>query len=652
METVHRYKDAVPHLRRAVEIAEHRLGKDSPEIAWSLLQLGGVLHKLGLDRDAQDVFRRAVAIVSKDARLAQSFEPFARKTPLDMIPAVATAWRLALSSPDNMAKLRSEAFTWAQWGMQANAGKAIAQMAARFGSEEGSWSKLVREKQDLTIEWENADKRLIDAINADGQLRSEKAVARIRKERATLENRLEKLGASLKREFPAYFELASPSPLDIQEVQRLLAADEVLVLFLSGASEQTFVFAVTRNRASWKRIDLGSKAVADRVAALRKPIDDWARQGRGLARLSSDGCAPGKDGRGVKRIEAACKDDSRAFSTARAHELYRELLGPVEDVIKEQRHLILVASGPLTALPFHLLVTAPQGVGLLGHEALTQARWLIRRHAISVLPTVSALRALRVHAKESRASLPFLGFGDPNFQRGSESTRLVALRGISPYFRGRLADLDAIKGALAPLPDTATELRTIARMLGAAESDVVLQGKATESALKAMSADGRLARYRVVAFATHGLIAGEIKGLAEPAIVLSLPAKATEADDGFLTASEAAQLKLDADWVVLSACNTAAGDTPDAEALSGLARAFFFAGTRALLVSHWPVESSAAVKLTTQAFAALSVNPRLGRAEALRRSILTLIERGAPHEAHPAYWAPFVLVGEGGAADK
>ena len=159
---------------------------------------------------------------------------------------------------------------------------------------------------------------------------------------------------------------------------------------------------------------------------------------------------------------------------------------------------------------------------------------------------------------------------------------------------------------------------------------------------------GQLDDYRIVHFATHGLVAGEIKGLAEPALVLSLPATATEADDGLLTASEVAGLKLNADWVVLSACNTAAGEKPGAEALSGLARAFFYAGTRALLVSHWPVVSEAAVKLTTGVFAALKSNPTIGRAEALRRSMLALIDGDAPHERHPAYWAPFIVVGEGG----
>jgi CHAT domain-containing protein len=114
----------------------------------------------------------------------------------------------------------------------------------------------------------------------------------------------------------------------------------------------------------------------------------------------------------------------------------------------------------------------------------------------------------------------------------------------------------------------------------------------------------------------------------------------------FMMGSEVAQLELDADWVVLSACNTAAGETGDTEALSGLARAFFYAKARALLVSHWYVSSEAAVKITTGAFAALRADPKIGRAEALRRSMALLITAGRPDEVQPEYWAPFVLVGE------
>jgi len=149
------------------------------------------------------------------------------------------------------------------------------------------------------------------------------------------------------------------------------------------------------------------------------------------------------------------------------------------------------------------------------------------------------------------------------------------------------------------------------------------------------------------------LLAGDVemmtKRQGEPALVMTPPDNPQDKDDdGLLTASEVAELKLNADWVVMSACNTAASDRLGAKALSGLARAFFYAGARALLVSHWPVYSDAAVRLTTAAFTQLDRNPRAGRAEALHRAMIELMDDTSQEDnAHPAVWAPFVVVGEG-----
>ena len=207
-----------------------------------------------------------------------------------------------------------------------------------------------------------------------------------------------------------------------------------------------------------------------------------------------------------------------------------------------------------------------------------------------------------------------------------------------------------------PLPETADEVCAVARSVGADPGEMRIGARATEAEVKRLSASGELARYKILHFATHGLLAGQLHGTNEPGLILTPPETATAEDDGYLSASEIAGLKLDADRVILSACNTAGGEGKGeaAEALSGLARVFFYAQARALLVSHWEVDSDAAVKIVTGAIGALAKDKIIGRAEALRRAMLAVMAdtsrpAGWVPAWHPAVWAPFVVVGEGGA---
>lgn len=209
---------------------------------------------------------------------------------------------------------------------------------------------------------------------------------------------------------------------------------------------------------------------------------------------------------------------------------------------------------------------------------------------------------------------------------------------------GGYADPDFLR-MQPPLPETADELCAVADDLKVDRAAVRLGRQATEIDIKHMSEAGTLKRYRVLHFATHGAMVGEVAVASEPGLILTPPAKATAIDDGYLSASEIAALRLDADLVILSACNTAAAGADDAQTLSGLARSFFYAGARALLVSHWAVNSVATVKLITGALAITAREKGTDHAEALRRSMLALIDSGAEADAHPANWAPFAVVG-------
>jgi CHAT domain-containing protein/tetratricopeptide (TPR) repeat protein len=309
---------------------------------------------------------------------------------------------------------------------------------------------------------------------------------------------------------------------------------------------------------------------------------------------------------------------------------------------------------------------------LLGAGEGKDIKWLARDHPLTVLPSVSSLKALRQLAKESHASRIVIGFGNPLLNGPdagyftlaaaarskascpeSPKQRVAALtgvrRGVLPLsLRSGLADAGQILSQV-PLPETADELCAVAGDLGASDKDVWLGERATEAEIKRLSEEGELAKYHIIHFATHGTLAGQVGGSSEPGLILTPPKNATARDDGYLSASEVASLKLDADWVILSACNTAAGNAQGTEALSGLARAFFYAGARALLVSHWAVASDATVKLITGAVGRMASDKRIGRAEAMRQSMIALIDKGEAYEAHPAYWAPFVVVGEGAA---
>ncbi|MGZ8497739.1 MAG: CHAT domain-containing protein [Candidatus Binatia bacterium] len=278
------------------------------------------------------------------------------------------------------------------------------------------------------------------------------------------------------------------------------------------------------------------------------------------------------------------------------------------------------------------------------------APWLLKSAAISYLPSLSALASLRRGATPSAAN-SFIGFGDPVFGGGAKAAAPVAGRGMVRRNAKATAAPSSPTSNLAllqALPDTADEVRDIAKILRAVDSrDIHLGRRASEHLVKNVD----LSAYRVVMFATHGLVPGELPELNQPALALSNPAITGEIEDGLLTLAEILGLKLRADWVVLSACNTASADGQASEAVSGLGRAFFFAGAKALLVSHWPVETVSAKLLTTELFKRQASDAKISRAQAVREASLAVMQQSAGKSysyAHPMFWAPFVVVGDGG----
>jgi CHAT domain-containing protein len=184
--------------------------------------------------------------------------------------------------------------------------------------------------------------------------------------------------------------------------------------------------------------------------------------------------------------------------------------------------------------------------------------------------------------------------------------------------------------------------------------DVFLGRRASERLVKQTDLSDR----KILFFASHGLVPGDLDGLVQPAIALCSPEVTGDlSEDGLLKMDEILQLRLNADWVVLSACNTGAAGGAGVEAVSGLGRAFFYAGTRALLVSMWPVETTSARLLTTRLFKNQKEIPALSKARALQRSMMQVMDTEVLKDpksgqtvaafAHPLFWAPFIIVGDG-----
>lgn len=510
-----------------------------------------------------------------------------------VVPYLDALDQEASASPGNASALRAEMFGAAQLAQRSSTARYVQQASARLGVSEGNPAVqgAVRGLQD-------ADRELRDLFaerDASGANNTalDQRIAAAQQRRAEAESQVAAAA-------PGYRQLLLAA-VDADSVFRALGPQEGMLTMLLGPNNG-FVMSVRNGRVDARRIPIGEEAVAALVSRVRRSSEIGAG--------------------GVPR-----------FDTEAAQELHNLLVGPLAASLAGTETLVVAPDGPLLALPFGMLLAGPATA-----ENLVGAPWLVRQFAIVHVPSPQTLVTLRAAGTGSTAPLPYIGFGDFVPPSAAQYARSF------PADRcGRDARLAT---GLGRLPGTRAEVQTSRQLMGAAPDKAILGAEFTIPNMRRQ----RLDQYRVVHLATHALLPGELSCLPEPSVVASPPGGAPSADPAFLKASEVLDIKMDADLVILSACNTGGpGGEGGGEALSGLARAFFYAGARGLMVTHWAVDDAAA---------ALTVADTLRRqqggassAASLRGAQMLILEeagRSIPAAfAHPYYWAPFVLIGDG-----
>ena len=565
---------------------------------------------------------RAVAAATRRALAATQAEwsdteaALNRMTAAEVFVTLADAdWNAGQQDQPRQPAYREEAFFALQEASASAAARALAAAAL-----ERAAPAEVGQRRRLQAEWQMLDSGIVAAYS-----RGDAAGARaLISQQAELDPRIAALDRRIAT-LPKVATVLGVAPLDLAATRALLRADEALLVLQPG-SRAIHALLVTSSGETWHRAPVSYAALAGDIAALRNALDP------------------------LKRTAGA----GWAYDRTTAHRLYKTLLAPLAPALAGRPRLMVVAGGVLAAVPLAALVTAPPAGRDDDPAALRATAWFADRHAISQLPSVAALALLR---QPGRAGPPagYLGMGNPLLGKAgvaragtASAVRGLALGGQYPPINrnGRLLANPAALRALPQLPGTVAELDSLRTSLAAPPASVRLGAAATERAAKALIGSQR----GVLAFATHALPRGAI-GLPEPGLVFTPPQAPDAVDDGLLTLSEIAALSTPAQWAVLSACDTAAGG-PGGEVLSGLARAFLQAGVRNLLVSHWPVLDTVAPRLTGDLFARLN-RPQPGSTladpavslQAAMRAVRDTPDQ--PFHAHPAVWAPFVLVGDG-----
>ena len=637
-------RKATDHFERATRIREALLGPTHPDVAASLFDLARGLHAQGKIKAAREHYERARHITLMHISANQNLDEATQTRVWAQQLKGLYDYELLLATMTNKPSLDTtpptaiaDSFLVAEqargWMIQAAVARAMARQ-----SIEGDAHQLARQLDNLRRQRQVVWTKLSELYSQSAEQRNENEIDSAKQELYTVQAAIESDAKELDRMSPRYAELALPKPATISGTQSLLTGNEALISWLTLPDRVCIWLVRSGQPPLYRESFISRPKLAELVNRVRTSLTPAFTSSPDVAGLPP-------------------------FAIDAARELYRLLVGPVSSQLQQIEHLILIPDSVLLPLPLAVLIRdqtdrSPEQLadfsrtgGMVSVKDLLRYKelpWLGSAYTLTVVPSASVLKLLRESSRVRTAHQErFIGFGDPVLQ-GTGASR----GGSMPKHRGVRVARSELE-LLNRLPGTREELLAVAAAMNVSPHEhVFLSEEATETHVGQLNRSGRLGSAEVLSFATHGLLAGELQGLTQPALVLTPPSSPTDEDDGLLSLEDILHLNLArTTWVILSACNTAGGED-SGDNLTGLARAFFFAGAKALLVSQWSVDDRATQFLMTETFKYYAGNTSNTPAQALRRGMLAVMAEATSNPehayfAHPFAWAAFFLVGEG-----
>jgi len=635
------FDEAEKIAQAAIEKNSDVFGSDHTNTAIATGVLALVKSRNGNHEQAKALYEDIIPVFVKASDSESSSGLNTQKTRLIMESYLAL---LFAENKKGNKKAAQRAFYISQLVQGRNVQNAVASSAARASIKDVELVKLVRQEQNAKRKIESGYNTLV--TNHSSTNNESKSLVSDTKARI---DQLVKAREAILREindrFPDYANLVRPKPVSTESIASVLQKDEALILTYSGSNDLYTWTVLSDGQMHLNSKSIKKKILQSKIQKIREGLD----------------------------LQITSLDEVPVFDVEMAHEFYNNILRPSAHLWRPKKNIVVVADGALSSIPFSVFVTeVPTRIrhrSALKFKEYRKVSWLADKHATSYVPSASTLINLRKLKIQKKPNMKFAGFGNPVFgsEKSAPSSGVIKSRGaIKLSMRGlrktkSAASLDNKKVStgnldmLIALPETADEVLQVASALKVGTvGNVFLGNAASEKRVKNMKLNNR----RVLMFATHALLPGDLDGLVQPAIALTSPtaSQGTGKNDGLLTMGEVMGLNLNADWVVLSACNTGAASGRGATAVSGLGQAFFYAGARSLLVSHWPVETTSAREITTGLFEKQVANKSLTRAMALNYTVKELIHEKTYKDntgkdvfsyAHPVFWAPFTVVGDG-----